>query len=247
VLSWLSVVNVVLAVFNLVPAAPLDGGRILRALLWRRHGDRVRAAVTAARAGRRFGLSLVMLGIVLVVFTGQLGGVWFALIGWFISAAASSEEQQTKLQDSLRGILVAEVMTPDPVTVPAGLSVARLLDDYVLRHRFSSFPVLDAFGHPRGLVTLNRIKALPPEQRAISTVEAVTCPLDEVPRAAATDRLVDVLPAMTRSDDGRLLVLDGDRIVGIVTATDLTRTLELAELRPRPSHEVGSGVADGER
>jgi Zn-dependent protease/CBS domain-containing protein len=247
VLSWLSVVNVVLAVFNLVPAAPLDGGRILRALLWRRHGDRVRAAVTAARAGRRFGLSLVIVGIVLVVFTGQLGGVWFALIGWFISAAASAEEQQTKLQDSLQGILVAEVMTPDPVTVPAGLSVARLLDDYVLRHRFSSFPVLDAFGHPRGLVTLNRIKALPPEQRATSPVEAVTCPLDEVPRAAATDRLVDVLPAMTRSDDGRLLVLDGDRIVGILTATDLTRTIELAELRPRRSHEVGPGVADGER
>jgi hypothetical protein len=115
VVRWLSVVNVVLAVFNLVPAAPLDGGRILRALLWRRHGDRVRAAVTAARSGRRFGLSLVMVGIVLVVFTGQLGGVWFTLIGWFISAAASAEEQQTQLQDSLRGTLVADVMTPDPV------------------------------------------------------------------------------------------------------------------------------------
>lgn len=233
VLRWLSVVNVVLAVFNLAPAAPLDGGRILRALLWRRHGDRVRAAVTAARAGRRFGLSLVMVGIVLVVFTGQLGGVWLALIGWFISAAASAEEQQTQLRDSLRGVLVADVMTPDPVTVPAGLSVARLLDDYVLRHRFSAFPVLDASGRPRGLVTLNRIKALAPEHRATSTLEAVTCPIDEVPRAAQDDRLLDVLPAMTSSVDGRLLVLDGDRIVGIVTATDLTRTIELAELRPR--------------
>jgi CBS domain-containing protein len=125
--------------------------------------------------------------------------------------------------------------------------VARLLDDYVLRHRFSSFPVLDAFGQPRGLVTLNRIKALSPEQRAASPIEAVTCPLDEVPRAAATDRLVDVLPAMTRSDDGRLLVLDGNRIVGIVTATDLTRTLELAELRTRPGHGLGSEAADGQR
>ena len=243
VLSWLSVVNVVLAVFNLVPAAPLDGGRILRALLWRRHGDRVRAAVTAARAGRRFGLSLVLVGIVLVIFTGQLGGLWFALIGWFISAAASAEEQHTQLQDSLQGLLVADVMTPDPVTVPAGLSVASLLDDYVLRHRFSAFPVLDAFGQPRGLVTLNRIKALPPEQRATSTVEAVACPLDEVPRAAVTDRLVEVLPAMTRSDDGRLLVLDGDRIVGILTATDLSRTIQLAELRPRADHDGRSGGA----
>jgi Zn-dependent protease/predicted transcriptional regulator len=232
-LGWLSVVNVVLAVFNLVPAAPLDGGRILRALLWHRHGDRVRAAVTAARAGRRFGFSLVMVGIVLVVFTGQLGGVWFALIGWFISSAASAEEQQTRIQDSLHDVLVAQVMSRDPVIVPVGLSVTDLLDDYVLRHRFSAFPVVDAFGRPRGLVTLNRIKAVPPERRATSTVETVACPFDEVPHAAASDRLVDVLPAMARSGEGRVLVLDGDRIVGIVSATDVTRAIELAELRPR--------------
>jgi hypothetical protein len=150
VLGWPSVVNVVLAVFNLVPAAPLDGGRILRALSWRRHGDRVRAAVTAARAGRRLGFSLVMVGIVLVVFTGQLGGVWFALIGWFISSAASAEEQQTRIQDSLHDVLVAQVMSRDPVTVPVGLSVTDLLDDHVLRHRFSAFPVVDAYGRPEG-------------------------------------------------------------------------------------------------
>jgi Zn-dependent protease/CBS domain-containing protein len=247
VLGWLSVVNVVLAVFNLVPAAPLDGGRVLRALLWRRHGDRVRAAVTAARAGRRFGFSLVMVGIVLVLFTGQLGGVWFALIGWFISSAASAEEQQTRIQDSLHDVLVAQVMSRDPVTVPLGLSVTALLDDYVLRHRFSAFPVVDALGRPRGLVTLNRIKALPPERRATSTVETVTCPFDEVPHAATTDRLMDVLPAMTRSGEGRVLVLDGDRIVGIVSATDVTRAIELAELRPRIDPTVRHAADQGRR
>jgi Zn-dependent protease/CBS domain-containing protein len=247
VLGWLSVVNVVLAVFNLVPAAPLDGGRILRALLWHRHGDRVRAAVTAARAGRRFGFSLVMVGIVLVVFTGQLGGVWFALIGWFISSAASAEEQQTRIQDSLHDVLVAQVMSRDPVTVPVGLSVTDLLDDYVLRHRFSAFPVVDALGRPRGLVTLNRIKAVPPERRANSTVETVACPFDEVPHAVATDRLIDVLPAMTRSGEGRVLVLDGDRIVGIVSATDVTRAMELAELRPRIDRTVRHAADHGQR
>jgi Zn-dependent protease/CBS domain-containing protein len=232
VVGWLSVVNVMLAVFNLVPAAPLDGGRVLRALLWRRHGDRVRAAVTAARAGRRFGAGLVMVGIALVVFTGQLGGIWFALIGWFISSAASVEEQQTRLRHSLQDVLVAHVMSRDPVTVPVGLSIGALLDDYLLRHRFSAFPVVDAWGRPRGLITLNRVKAVPPERRATTAVETVACSFEDVPHAAPSDRLVDVLPAMARSGEGRALVLDGDRVVGIVSATDVARAMELAELRP---------------
>jgi Zn-dependent protease/CBS domain-containing protein len=236
VLTWLSVVNIVLAVFNLVPAAPLDGGRILRALLWRAHGDRVRAAVTAARAGRRFGFLLVSLGLVLAVFTGQVGGIWWVLIGWFIASAATAEEQQARVQGWLDGVLVSEVMSPAPLTVPAGLSVDRLLEDYVLRHRFSAFPVVDASGRLQGLVTLNRIKRLPPERRASSRVEDIACPLDEVLHATPTDRLVDVLPAMARSGDGRVVVLDGDRIVGILTSTDVTRAIELAELRPRLAH-----------
>lgn len=96
VLAWLSGVNVVLAVFNLVPAAPLDGGRVLRALLWRAHGDRVRAAVTAARAGRGFGVLLVCLGVVLIIFAAQGGGIWLTLIGWFIASAAGAEEPQLR-------------------------------------------------------------------------------------------------------------------------------------------------------
>ena len=236
VLTWLSVVNIVLAVFNLVPAAPLDGGRILRALLWRAHGDRVRAAVTAARAGRRFGVLLASLGLVLAVFAGQVGGIWFVLIGWFIASAATAEEQHARLQGRLDGVLVADVMSPAPVTVPADLSVTRLLEDYVLRSRFSAFPVVDASGRLQGLVTLNRIKQMPPQRRATSRVEDIACAPDEVPHAAPTDRLVDVLPRMARNDDGRVVVLDGDRIVGILTSTDVTRAIELAELRPRAAH-----------
>jgi len=236
VVTWLSVVNIVLAVFNLVPAAPLDGGRILRALLWRAHGDRVRAAVTAARAGRRFGFLLVALGLVLAVFAGQVGGIWFVLIGWFIASAATAEGQHARLQGRLDGVLVSDVMSPAPLTVPADLPVTRLLEDYVLRTRFSAFPVVDASGRLQGLVTLNRIKQLPPQRRASSRVEDIACAPDEVPHAAPTDRLVDVLPVMARNDDGRVVVLEGDRIVGILTSTDVARAIELAELRPRSTH-----------
>jgi Zn-dependent protease/CBS domain-containing protein len=234
VLTWLSVVNVVLAVFNLVPAAPLDGGRVLRALLWRAHGDRLRAAVTAARAGRRFGVLLVCLGVVLVIFAAQGGGIWLMLIGWFIASAASAEEQQAQVQGRLDGVLVSDVMSPDPLTVPAGLSVGRVLEDHVLRHRVSAFPVVDPSGQLQGLVTLNHIKRVQPELRSSVSVDDIACPPDEVPTATPTDRLVDVLPAMAhRGGDGRVVVLDGARIVGILTSTDVTRAIDLAELRPR--------------
>lgn len=233
VLTWLSVVNVVLAVFNLVPAAPLDGGRVLRALLWRAHGDRVRAAVTAARAGRGFGVLLVWLGVVLVIFAAQAGGIWLTLIGWFIASAASNEEQQAQVQGRLDGVLVADVMSRDPLTVPAGLSVSRLLEDHVLRHRVSAFPVVDPSGRLHGLVTLNHIKRVQPELRSSVFVEEIACPPDEVPTAAPTDRLLDVLPAMAHGGDGRVVVIDDGRIVGILTSTDVTRAVELAELRPR--------------
>lgn len=231
-LAWLALINVVLAVFNLVPAAPLDGGRILRALLWWRGGDRSRAAVTAARAGRGFGLLLIAGGIASLLFLPGAGGIWLALIGWFISSAASAEEQHTRVQDSLRGLRVADVMTAEPLTVPPDLPVARLLDEFVLRHRHSAYPVVDAWGRPWGLVTLDRIRAVAPEQRAHATVGDIAARLDEVATASPHEPLVEILPRLSRGER-RILVLVDDRIVGLVTATDVTRTLELMDLRRR--------------
>jgi len=233
-LQWLALINVVLAVFNLIPAAPLDGGRILRAVLWQRHGDRFRAAVVAAQAGRRFGFLMVALGVAMVVMLPGIGGLWFALVGWFISSAASAEEQHTRVRHSLRDLSVADVMTPQPVTAPSGMTVDRLVDDVALRHRCSAFPVVDGTGNLAGLVTLHRIRAVEPARRGSTTVDEVACPAAEVVTAARTDRLVDVLPGMTRSEDRRLVVLDDGRVVGIVSSTDVARALELLALSEGP-------------
>jgi Zn-dependent protease/CBS domain-containing protein len=239
VLTWLSLINVVLGVFNLVPAAPLDGGRILRAVLWRRHGDRVEAAVTAARAGRRFGSVLLAVGLLSFLLVPASGGLWLALVGWFITAAAGAEEQQTRLRGALADVRVGDVMTPDPLTVPTGLDVAHLLDDHVLQHRFSAFPVVDAVGRPTGLVTLSRIRGVAPERRSRVRVEQIAWPLAEVPQAAVTDRIVDVLPRLAQGGDGRILVLDAGRLVGIVSSSDVTRALELAEFRSHRTTAIG--------
>lgn len=234
VVGWLALINVVLAVFNLIPAAPLDGGRVLRSVLWRRHGDRYRAAATAARAGRTFGFLLVALGLASVIVVPGIGGLWLVLIGWFISTTATGEEQHARVQDALRDLRVGQVMTTDPWTVPAGLSIAQFLDDHLFRARFSTFPMVDEDRRLLGLVTLNRIKPVAADRRAAVLIDDIACPRDDVAQVASADRLVDALTAMARSADGRAVVVDEGRVVGIVSPVDIARTLELSDLS-RPS------------
>jgi Zn-dependent protease/predicted transcriptional regulator len=229
-LGWLALINVVLAFFNLVPAAPLDGGRILRAILWQVRGDRTSAAISAAKAGRVFGSVLVGLGLVQVVFLPGFGGLWMMLIGWFVTAAAGAEEQQARIQDALAGLRVRDLMTPDPVTVRPGVTVASMLHDYVLCNRFSSFPVVDDHDRLVGLITLNRIRALDPRQRAATCVGDIACERDEVAVAGPDEPLLSVLPRLSACEDGRAVVVQDGRVIGILSPTDISRMLQVADL-----------------
>ena len=228
---WLAGINAILAVFNLVPAAPLDGGRILRAALWAWRRDRRWAAVAAARAGEAFGYLLIGLGLLSLLYPG-VGGLWFLILGWFLINAARAEQTQATLQHALGDIRISSVMTRDPVTAPAEATVSEILDDYVLRTRHSAFPLEDAAGRPAGLITLGRLRTVPPAGRATVRAGEVGCPMDEVVRAAPDDRLVDLLPRLNSAGDARALVLEGDRIVGLVTSADVARAVELASLHP---------------
>lgn len=230
-LSWLGTINIVLAVFNLIPAAPLDGGRILRAALWARHGDRLRATVQAVNAGRAFGYLLVGLGVVQFAAGGGVGGLWFVFLGWFVLNAANAEASDALLRESLKGVSVGEVMTPDPVTAPDHIVASELLDRYVMVHRASAFPLLAADGSLTGLVTLARLKSLPTEQRAATPALAIACPAAEVATARPDEELVALLDRMASSPEHRAVVLRDGRVVGIVTPTDVTRTIQLVALR----------------
>lgn len=228
--AWLAGINGVLALFNLVPAAPLDGGRILRAVLWRVRRDRTWAAVTAAKAGEAFGYLLVALGVGRLFFGVGVGGLWFIFLGWFLLNAARSEQAQTVLSDALSHVKVFDVMTPDPVTAPDYITVRSLLEEYVLRTRHSAFPLVDFDGRPAGLVTLAQVRSVPSERRDDTRVRDVACPLADVPVARPDERLLDLLPRMRACGQGRALVLVDDRLVGVVTTTDVTRAVELATL-----------------
>ncbi|HEU4489451.1 MAG TPA: site-2 protease family protein [Jiangellales bacterium] len=235
VFTWLSLINVVLAVFNLVPAAPLDGGRILRAILWHRRGDRTGSAITAARAGKGFGWLLVVVGFVFLLLVPGLSGLWLMFVGWFLIAAARAEEQQAELSGVLADVRVREVMSPHPTTAPASVSVQQFLDGYVFPYRYSTFPLTEDDGTLAGLVSLKRVKAVPAEDRWRVAVRGVACPIDDVPIVAPDDSVVDVLPRMADCADGRALVVEGGRLVGIVSPTDVMRQLEIAELRHHPA------------
>jgi len=232
VLAYLAGTNVLLAIFNLIPAAPLDGGRVLRAALWRWRGDREAAAVTAARAGRVFGFGLVGLGLLETLVTGTFSGVWLALIGWFLISAATAEEQQARMGSRLSGVLVGDVMTEHPVMADATMTLEEFVDRLAMSHRFSCYPLVDHSGRLTGLVTLNRVRAVPPNRRSDSRLRDIACPPEGVPTAHPDEPLLTLLPRMRGCTDGRAVVLDEhDRVIGVVSSTDISRALQLADLR----------------
>ncbi|AZQ39454.1 site-2 protease family protein [Streptomyces cyaneochromogenes] len=234
--AWLAGINIVLAVFNALPAAPLDGGRLLRAFLWHRTGDRLRSTRGAAAAGRMLGWFMILTGFAAMVFAGDLSGLWPALIGWFLIAAATAEQRQAELHGVLDDIPVSRVMTRAPDTVPTTTTLASFLTEGPFgRYRHSAFPALAPDGTAAGLVTVRLINRAPFQARSTTTIGDVMRPLRDVTTAGPDDLVADLLPRLEASRDRRALVLDDGRVVGIVTLADITRALSwLAEAtRPR--------------
>ncbi|MEE6177617.1 site-2 protease family protein [Mycobacterium sp. 050134] len=247
VASWLGVINLLLGLFNLLPGAPLDGGRVLRAFLWRRNGDPVRASIGAAHAGRVVAFVLIGLGLAEFVAGGLVGGVWLAFIGWFIFAASREEETRVTTQQLFSGVRVADAMTSHPHTAPAWITVEDFIHRYVLGDRHSAYPVAGPDGSVLGLVTLNQLRGVAPAQRATTRVVDIALPLDTVPTAAPDEPLTALLGRMSPAGPrSRALVFEADRLAGIVTPTDLARMIDVYRLaRPAPAHAVGEAAHTG--
>ena len=224
--AWLGGINIALAVFNVIPAAPLDGGRLLRAALWRLTGNRLRATVYATLSGRVFGWLLIAFGLLWFLTRGVFGGLWLALIGWFLIGAATMEGQQAVVRERLAGVSARDVMTPEPETVPDSMSVDTFLEDYLTRHRHSAYPVVGDAGEIAGLVTLNRIREVAVEERPRTLLRDVASPMSEVVRATPDDPVTDLLPRLSALPERRCLVFSEGRLVGIVSLSDVTRALE---------------------
>jgi Zn-dependent protease/CBS domain-containing protein len=223
--AWLGGINVALAVFNAIPAAPLDGGRLLRSIIWWRTGDRLKATRWASGAGQVFGWGLVALGLVTFFTGGAFGGLWLALIGWFLAGAATAESQQATVRDQLGGLAIRDVMTPNPVTAPASITVQDLLNSDLIRHRYSSFPLADDGASTVGLVTFNQIRQVPPQARATTRLRDIACPLEQVAQVRPEEPAADLLPRLSECAEGRALVLSNGELVGIISPSDISRVL----------------------
>src|SRR6267142_5472915 len=226
-LSWLGYINITLGVFNLVPAFPLDGGRLLQSLIWLRTGDRLRATRIAARIGMGFAYLLIAYGLATFVFAGSLiGGVCSVFLGWFLLSAARSEEVGGLIRQALSGIRVADVMTPNPVPAADPITVDDALHGYVLASRHPTFPPHDAGGRLSGLLTLTALKNVALTARATTLIKDVICPLDSVAKASPTDPVTDLLGAPDGCSEGRTLVVVDGRLVGIISPSDINRLLQ---------------------
>jgi Zn-dependent protease/CBS domain-containing protein len=226
VLGYLAMINLVVVLFNLVPAFPLDGGRMLRAALWRWRRDLGWATGIAARIGGGFGLALMALGIV-GLFRGEgIGGLWQFLIGLFLRNAAQASRRQQALRRMLEGERVRDFMITDPVVVPRHVSVREFVDDYVYRHPHKIYPV-EQDGRLVGCVSLDAVKELPRDEWPRQTVGRLTEPCGTENTVSPEEDALRALATMHRTGHSRMLVVQDGRLVGLVALKDLLRLLAL--------------------
>jgi Zn-dependent protease/CBS domain-containing protein len=226
VLKYLAYVNGILGAFNLIPGFPLDGGRLLRAGIWKATGDLRRSTYVATRVGGIVGIGFIALGF-LSVFRGQfIYGLWMVMIGFFLRQAAEASYFQVVTEGALKGMKVEEVMKTDVVTVPATITIADLVDDYFFKYHYDCFPVADE-GRLRGLVTLNEIKKVARDRWGATLVGDVMQRDLEALSVRPTEDVSAVLARVIRDRCGRLPVVEGDRIVGIITRRDILEALKV--------------------
>jgi len=232
VLGYLASVNVLLLVFNLIPAFPLDGGRIARAIAWKLTGDRNRATRFAARLGRAGGYLMVAAGVALYAFTGDLvGGIWLAFIGWFLAGAARSAEAQADFAGRIEHLRVADVMDAEPVAIPDDWTLADAEQQFFLRYGWPWFPVIDANGRLVGVVSREAVESVPASERATRRVGSVMARDDGSSglRVRLDEPLESLLSQEGLARLGAIMAVDGEGVLrGIVTLDAVRRALQSA-------------------
>jgi Zn-dependent protease len=224
--AYLARINFMLAAFNLIPGFPLDGGRVLRSVLWGLGGSLRTATWWASRVGRGIAYLFILLGIVQIFLGSFLNGLWIAFIGWFLNNAAESGYRQVVVKDMLTGVAVRDVMTQQCVAVPGDLSLDRMVTDHVLSAGQRCFFVTDN-GHAVGLVTLHNIRAVPRDQRDQWTVRQVMTPMDAPFRVQSDEDVLTLLQKMDEADVDQVPVTDNDGLLGMFTRGNLQRYVQL--------------------
>lgn len=229
-LTWFALVNVVLAVFNLLPGAPLDGGRVLRAIVWKVRGDKRAGQRAAARVGVFLGVALLGVAAFQIFAQGNLSGLWLGLIGWFLISAAGTERTDAEMRGVIGTVRVADVMSSPAVCGYDGQTVEAFVNLVARHNRYRAFPVINFDGRVTGVVTLGRLARVPAQQRDSVRLRDVQIPAARLPVFAPEQPLIEAARSMISGTGLVAPVVGGGRLIGVVADNDMRRAMEMAQL-----------------
>jgi Zn-dependent protease len=227
VAGYLALSNVLLALFNMIPGFPLDGGRILRAILWDRWDNVARATKVVSQIGNAFALFLIVMGALQFFLTQSLiSGLWFIFIGLFMKQSAVGSYQAAVLKQALAGVQIRQIMTEHVVSVDWLVSLDELVRDFIYKHQFTNFPVFNR-GEFIGMVSLADVKSVPKELWGFKQVRDIMTPVDQVPSLSPNDDATEALARMVTDDLGRMPVVENGHLVGIVSRRDIMNLFKI--------------------
>ena len=225
-LSYLSSANLLLTIFNLIPAFPMDGGRVLRSIIWRVTGDLQKATKYSTSLGTLFGNFFIILGV-FVAFNGNLlSGIWLAFIGWFIIQLAQSNYQTVVIKNIFDKIYIREFMTSNVTTVDYSISVQELIENYFYKYKFIIFPV-KRNDEIVGVVSVETVKDIDKELRAKTTVGSIAIPINPDLTVSSGDNVSKAMTKLYKNGIGRVLVMDQGNLIGIISSTDILNYLNI--------------------
>ena len=227
VLIYLAIINGLLAAFNTIPAFPLDGGRMLRSVLWGIKGNIRWATRISSSIGSGFGAFLIVLGLLSILAGNVIGGMWWVLIGIFVYNAASMSYQQLVTRRALEGEVVRRFMNPEPITVSPDMTIQEVVDGYVYRYHHKMYPVVSGDHGVTGCVTTSRIKVIPREKWNLKSVGEIALPCDRENTVRPDTDAIQALSLMNQTGNSRLMVMEGEELVGIISLKDLMAFLSL--------------------
>ena len=225
ILGYNALINVALGAFNLIPAFPLDGGRVLRGSLWRSSRNLLNATRNATRVSETLSLLMIAAGLLLIVLTADfVNGIWIIFLGWFIRSGAETSLEQTQMTEALHGISVGDIMTRNLLTVPPDITVQQLVDNFFLVHPHGGYPVVQN-DKLLGIVTMSSVRSIPREKRELEPVSQAMVPFERLVTINPAVSAAEAMQKIAKQRVGRLVVTDGDKILGLLTRGDLMKTI----------------------
>jgi Zn-dependent protease/predicted transcriptional regulator len=222
---WLGYINIALAIFNMIPGYPLDGGRVFRAIVWQVTGSMARATRIAAGVGQFIAGALIVFGLLRFLMSGSFGGLWTAFIGWFLSQASSASSAETVATAALTGVRVGDVMSKDCATVDGTMNLRIFAEEYLLRTGRRCFIVLEN-GRQAGLVSINELKDMKRERWPFTTVAEIAIPLDHIKTVSPDTPVTEALQIMVRENANQLPVVSNGTVIGAITRVNVFQFLQ---------------------